>query len=229
MDDSQKKERDNFLPSAIVVAALLIAGALIYTTGSEAINPPLAQVLPGNQNIADDDVVLGNSEAKVTIVEFGDYQCPFCGRFFKQVEPQLREEYIKTGKVKMVYRDFAFLGPESQGAALASQCAADQGKFWAYHDELYLAETADGVEHNGNLSSAFFKSTAVKLGLDSKIFESCLSSQLHKAEVEKDYNDGVSAGVQGTPTTFINGKILAGAVTYDILKAEIESALRSAR
>ncbi len=229
MDDSQKKDKDVFLPGSIIVAALLIAGALIYTTGSEAVNPPLAKVLPADQNLADDDVVLGDPAAPVTVVEFGDYQCPFCGRFFQQVEPQLREEYIKTGKVKMIYRDFAFLGPESQGAAMASQCAADQGQFWAYHDELYIAEIADGVEHNGNLSAAFFKSIASKLGLDAAVFDACMTSNKHRAEVEKDYNDGVDVGVQGTPTAFVNGKLLSGAVTYDIFKAEIEAALRSVR
>ncbi len=229
MDDSQKKDKDIFLPGAIVIAALLIAGALVYTTGSEAVNPPLAQVLPNSQNLMDDDVILGSSDASVAVVEFGDYQCPFCARFFQQVEPRLREEYIKTGKVKMIYRDFAFLGPESQGAALASQCAADQGKFWAYHDELYQVEIADGRENNGNLSSALFKSIASKLGLEAKAFDSCMTSEKYRAEIEKDYNDGVAAGVQGTPATFVNSKLISGAVSYESFKAEIEAALRSAR
>lgn len=227
MDDSQKPSRDFSLPTSILVAALLIAGAVIYSTGSKTVGEPAdVSAIVGQKDLADDDVILGDPKAPVTIVEFGDYQCPFCGRFFSQVEPMIREEYIKTGKVKMVYRDFAFLGPESQGAALASQCAAEQGKFWAYHDELYKAEIADGVEHNGNLSAVFFKSLASQLGLDGNKFNSCLDSQKYKDEVQKDYNDAVAAGVKGTPTTFVNGKLISGAVPYETIKALIEEALK---
>jgi len=226
MDDSQKSNRDVFLPGAIIVAALLIAGALVYSTGSKAVNPPLGQAVGiGDQNLIDDDVVLGDPDAPVEIVEFGDYQCPFCGRFFRDVEPRLREEYVKTGKAKIVYRDFAFLGPESQGAALAAQCASDQGKFWAYHDKLFTIELLDGQEHNGNLSEQLFKSISSDLGLDTAKFDSCLDTQKYKAEVEKDYTDGVAAGVQGTPTTFVNGKLISGAVSYELFKTEIEAAL----
>ncbi len=230
MDDSQKNSKDFLLPASILVAALLIAGAVIYSTGSKTAGQ-LADVSATveNKDLADDDVVLGDPKAPVTIVEFGDYQCPFCGKFFSQVEPLLREEYIKTGKVKMIYRDFAFLGPESQAAVLASECAAEQGKFWAYHDKLYEAEVADGKEHNGNLSSAFLKSLAVELNLDSAKFNSCLDSQKYKEEIQKDYNDGVAAGVRGTPTTFVNGEPVSGAVPYETLKALIEKALTTAR
>ncbi len=231
MNESQKPAKDVLLPASIIVAALLVAGALVYNTGSDAVSPG-TQTPPTAvdvKDLADDDVVLGDIKAPVTIVEFGDYQCPFCARFYREVEPKVRDEYIKTGKAKMVYRDFAFLGPESQGAALASQCAADQGKFWAYHDKLFDVESADGVEHNGNLNEALFKSIAADLGLDGAKFGSCLSSQKYKAEVEKDYSDGVAAGVQGTPATFINGKLISGAVPYATFKAEIEAALKAAR
>lgn len=230
MNESQKPAKDVLLPGAIIVAALLVAGALVYNTGSGAVStgePAEAPVPTGN--LADDDVVLGSPSAPVTIVEFGDYQCPFCARFYKEVEPKLRDEYIKTGKAKMVYRDFAFLGAESQGAALASQCAAEQGKFWAYHDKLFDAETADGQENNGNLSADFFKSAASALGLDRAKFDSCMSAQKYKSEVEKDYNDGVAAGVRGTPATFIGGKMISGAAPYATFQAEIEAALKAVR
>lgn len=233
MEDSQKPSKDFLLPASIMIAAVLIAGAVIYGTGSKAVNPTAnTSETVGKQtteDLIDDDVILGDLKAPVTIVEFGDYQCPFCGRMFKNVEPLLREDYIKTGKVRMVYRDFAFLGPESQAAALASQCAAEQGKFWAYHDGLYEAEVADGKEHNGNLSAAFLKSLAGKLGLDQTKFNSCFDSQKYKAEVEKDYKDGVAAGVQGTPATFINGKLVSGAVPYSSFKTLIEEALAASR
>src|SRR3989344_8918289 len=196
MDDSQKPGKDLLLPGSILVAAFLIAGALIYSVGARNLDPQPASVattLSGN-DLTDDDVVLGNLDAPVTLVEFGDYQCPFCGRFFAQAEPKIREEYIRTGKVKMIYRDFAFLGPESVAAAMASQCAAEQKKFWEYHDGLYTAEVVDGKEHNGNLSETFFKSLATSLGLDRVRFDSCLSSDKYLKEIENDYNDGLAAG-----------------------------------
>lgn len=230
MNDSQKALKDFSLPASILVAALLIAGAVIYSTGSKNVGQPAdVAAVVGQKDLADDDVILGDPKAPVTIVEFGDYQCPFCGRFFSQVEPRIREEYIKTGKAKMVYRDFAFLGPESQDAALASQCAAEQGKFWAYHDKLFETEIADGVERNGNLSSVFLKSLASQLGLDVKKFDSCLDSKKYKDEIQKDYDDAVTAGVRGTPTTFINGKLASGAVPYETIQSLIEEALKSSR
>lgn len=227
MEPSQKDSNSFLLPASILVAALLIAGAVIYSSGAKSLNNKTAEVIETftGGDLLDDDVILGNPDAPVTIVEFGDYQCPFCGRFFSEVEPKIRDEYIKTGKAKMVYRDFAFLGPESQAAALASQCAAEQGKFWAYHDELYKAEVADGVEHNGNLSAVFLKSLAGKLGLESVKFNSCFDSQKYKSEIQKDYEDGVNAGVRGTPTTFVNGELISGAASYLTFKNLIEEAL----
>jgi protein-disulfide isomerase len=226
MEDSQKQKDGFLLPASILVAAFLIGGAIIYSAGSKNVSQTanLGDAV-AIQDLLEDDVILGNPNAPVAIVEFGDYQCSFCGRFFLEVEPRIREEYIKTGKAKMVYRDFAFLGSESQGAALASQCAAEQGKFWAYHDELFESEIADSRVNNGNLSPEFLKSLAVKLGLNAAQFNSCLDSQKYKAEVEKDYNDGVAAGVRGTPATFINGKMISGAVSYENFKSLIEEAL----
>ncbi len=231
MDESQNK-KDWLLPGSIIAAALLVSGALVYNVGYRGLPADqqanlAATVSP--TDISDDDVVLGNPDAPVTVVEFGDYQCPFCARFFKEVEPKLREEYIKTGKVKMIYRDFAFLGPESIDAAMASQCAAEQKNFWGYHDALFAAESLDGKEHNGNLSEQLFKTIASGLGLDRNRFDACLSSQKYFKEIEKDYNDGVAAGVRGTPATFVNGKLLSGAVAYSSFRNLIEEALTAAR
>lgn len=231
MDQSQKDDKSFLLPASILVAAILISGAVVYSTGLKVSRNQPADVgaTVDSKKLSDDDVILGNPNAPVEIVEFGDYQCPFCGRFFSEAEPRIREDYIKTGKAKMVFRDFAFLGPESKEAALASQCAAEQNKFWAYHDKLFETEIADGRENSGNLTPALFKSLASQLGLDSGKFSGCLDSQKYKAEVQKDYDDGVSAGVRGTPTTFVNGKLISGAVSYETLKSLIEEALAASR
>ena len=230
MDDSQKPVKDTLLPGSIIVAALLIAGALVYNVGSK--NSGQQANVVGNiisGDLIDDDVVLGSSDAPVTVVEFGDYQCPFCARFFSSTELQIRQDYIKTNKAKMVWRDFAFLGPESTEAALASQCAAEQSKFWAYHDKIFEAEIADGKENNGNLSDDFLKSVASELGLNRVQFDGCLSSQKYANEVQKDYDDGTAIGVNGTPTTFINGKLVSGAASYSTIQSMIDEALTATR
>lgn len=231
--DQTLKKRDPFLPASIIVAAIVIAGAVIYSTGQREVakqpalltdNEPAAGA--GLNSLIDDDVVLGDSNAPVEVVEFGDYQCPFCGRFFNNVEPRLISEYVETGKVKFVYRDFAFLGPESLAAALASQCAAEQGKFWEYHDKLFRAEITDGRENNGNLSPAFMKSLAAELGLNGGQFARCLDTRKYQTEIDKDYEDGVANGVNGTPATFVSGKLMSGALPYSVFKSAIDNALK---
>ena len=224
--------KDYFLPLSILVAAVLIGGSVIYSAGVKTVGRDQAADLGNvvgsvltNEQLIDDDVILGDLDAPVTIVEFGDYQCPFCGRFFSQTESQIKKEYVQAGKVKMVYRDFAFLGPESKTAALAAQCAGEQGKYWAFHDRLFEIEVADGVEHNGNLSVNLMKSLAKELGLNQSSFNACLDSGKYNAEIEKDYNDGVAAGVAGTPATFVDGKLVEGAQPYSVFKDLIEAAL----
>jgi protein-disulfide isomerase len=114
------------------------------------------------------DVILGDPNAPVTVIEYGDYQCPFCARFYTDIEPLIRDQYIKTGKVKMVFRNYPFLGPESTAAAEAAECAKDQGKYWEFHDALYSAEATDAQEHNGNLNRELFLSVAQDLKLNAK-------------------------------------------------------------
>lgn len=153
-----------------------IQGAVPYPQFQAAIEnalksnqvPTVVSNQPSTKEISSRDVVLGDPKAPVTLIEYGDYQCPFCGRFFKDTEPLIRENYIKTGKVKMVFRNFQFLGSESVSAAEAAECAKDQGKFWAYHDALYTTELNDGKENNGNLTRELFIDLAKSTGLDAK-------------------------------------------------------------
>ncbi len=227
-----------FLGVSIVLGALIIGGSLIYSTGLRATRGEgLAQVAGERgssrtadalKNLPDDDVILGDSNAPVAFIEWGDYQCPFCGKLFLEVEPKLREEYIATGKVKMVYRDFAFLGPESVTAALAAGCAGEQGAYWAFHDRLFEIETADRRENNGNLTPELMRSLAGELGLDRTQFDSCLDERKYQSEIEKDYQDGIAAGVTGTPGNFINKKLFPGALPYETFKQAIDAELQKA-
>ena len=180
---------------------------------------PQAPPPAGRQQIdLDDDPFLGDENAPVTIVSFEDYQCPFCQRSFQQTFPLLMKDYIDTGKVKYVYRDFPLsFHPEAQAAAEASECADDQGKFWEYHDALF--------ENQQTLGSSLYTQLANQLGLDVKEFDSCLSSGKFRQEVQADFSYGSSVGVSGTPTFFINGIKLVGAQPYQAFQQIIEAEL----
>ena len=192
------------IPGAIILAGAVIAVAVIYS-----VNGPLPKNAGKGETAAigsmpvvtSGDFFLGEQNAPVTVVEYGDFQCPFCGKFFKETESVLRENYIKTGKVKFIYRDFAFLGQESFWAANAARCAGEQGKFWEYHDYLYGNQRG---ENQGAFSKSNLKSFAAALGLDKEKFNACLDSDRYLEEIKKETKAGGEAGGQGTPANFFN-------------------------
>ena len=230
----KNKKRDYLLPASILVAAILISGSIVYLVGSKSgggvgakDSGELAAIKETTElKTSDRDVILGDPKAPVTLIEYGDYQCPFCGRFFKQVEFPLRENYIKTGKVKMVFKNFQFLGSESIAAAEAAECAKDQKQFWAYHDALYETEIKDGRENNGNLNRDLFLKLADELKLDHSAFASCFDSEKYASQIEEDNNKAKALGVNSTPTTFVNSQKLVGALPYAQFKAAIDSILK---
>lgn len=220
--------RDLMLPLSVVVAGIVIAVAVVYSTGVSNLKPQGGAAVPaaGKAPEIGNAVILGNPSAPVTMIEFGDFQCPFCGRFFAQTEPQIIDKYVRTGKVKLAYKDYAFLGPESLAAAEAAQCAAEQGKFWAYHDALYTAEQKDGEENNGNLARPLFMTLAKNTGLDEARFGSCLDAQKYKSAVDEELAEAKAVGVSGTPYFFINGQPLSGALPLAQFESVIEQALQ---
>ncbi|MBI4037136.1 thioredoxin domain-containing protein [Candidatus Daviesbacteria bacterium] len=167
----------------------------------------------------DDDPVLGNPNAPITIIEFSDYQCPFCQRFWTETLPLIKSQYIDTGKVKLVYRDFPLssIHPDAQKAAEAAECADEQGKYWEYHDKLF--------ENQFDLSITALKRYAQELGLNTEKFNTCLDSGQMASEVSKDLSEGTAAGVQGTPGFFINGRFLGGAYPFEQFKTIIDEEL----
>jgi protein-disulfide isomerase len=162
----------------------------------------------------------GTPNAPVTIVEFADFECPYCGATFPVL--QLVEQNY-AGKVRMVYRQFPLtnIHPHAQKAAEASLCAAEQGKFWEFHDSMFSNQRALAVED--------LKRRAVEFKLDTAAFNSCLDSGRQAAAVKKDATEGAQAGVTGTPTIFINGRRLSGSQSYADLRAIIEDELQRAR
>lgn len=169
----------------------------------------------------DDDPVLGEEDAPVVLVEFSDFQCPFCGKFSTETLPQLEEKYVKTGKVKLVYRDFPLeFHPEAELAAMAAECADEQGKFWEYHDVLFANQEL--------LGDANYKKWAEDLGMDTEQFNGCYKGLKYLNEVRADMADGQKYGVSGTPAFFVNGKLISGAQPYTVFEQEIEAALAAA-
>lgn len=223
-----QKKNNYILPASILIAAVLIAGSIIYSTGVKNLKPKTqTATIPQ----IDDDVILGDPQAAVTIFIFSDYQCPFCGKFFKESELLIRKNYVETGKAKMVYKDLALAGPESIAAAQAAECAKDQGKYWAYHDaifeiEIKELETLGNNEHTGNLNKETFKKIASNLKMNTDEFLACFDSQKYAAEVEKDTKEANPIMERlATPTIFINDKMIQGAYPYNVFSQAIDEAL----
>ena len=167
----------------------------------------------------DDDAILGDKNAEITIIEFSDYQCPFCERFWSDTLPLIKKEYIDTGKVKLVYRDFPLtsIHPQAQGAAEAAECVREKGgdeAYFSYHDKIF--------GNQQSLSDSNLKKWAKELGYD---IDSCLDSGKYRNEVLNDLNDGSSAGVSGTPAFFINGVFVEGAQPFANFKQIIDAEL----
>jgi protein-disulfide isomerase len=158
----------------------------------------------------------GSADAPVTIVEFSDFQCPFCSRATATLK-KLDESF--PGKIRIVYRDFPLvqIHPNAARAAEAAACANDQGKFWAMHDVLF--------EHQDKLGEADLKQSAVVLGLDAAAFDQCLESGRHSAEWQKDTAEGQRYGVSSTPAFFINGRLVVGAQPYGTFARVVEEEL----
>jgi len=164
------------------------------------------------------NVALGNANASVTIVEFSDFECPYCGNFFTETLPLITKNYIDTGKVQLFFRDFPLsFHADAEKAAEAAECAGEQNKFWQMHDKLFENQNALGVDN--------LKQYAKDIGLDSAQFNSCLDSGKTAPEVQKDLADGQSYGVSGTPTFFINGVEVVGAQPYSAFEQVINQAL----
>jgi protein-disulfide isomerase len=178
------------------------------------------------RSIRIDGPFIGDPGAKVTMVEFIDYQCPSCRSFWKETEPRLKREYIDTGKVRLVFKDFPVvqLHPDAMFAAMAVRCANDLGKYWQYRNEMFRQQqTGDEVVR---FTIKDLKKWAGAIGLDAVSFNSCLDSSRHRGEVIQDQSDGAAIGVQGTPTFLINGHGILGAQSYLVFKKALDDALR---
>jgi protein-disulfide isomerase len=172
----------------------------------------------------------GNGRARVVLIEFSDFECSYCGRYFADAYAQIDAAYIKTGKIKYVFRDFPLerIHPNAFTAAEAANCANEQGKFWAMHDRLYANQQS--------LAESDLSTHAQAVGLNAARFDACLTTDKYAAEIRRDMAEGAAVGITGTPAFLIalavpnNPKVkiiktLSGSLPFDDFKAAIDEAL----
>ena len=213
-----------------IVLLMFVVFQLVGLDTSNAVGAAVAPLADGRdaapapsvdmEALLDDDPVLGDEDAPVTIIEFSDYECPFCARFYQQTIPQLKSQYIDTGKVKLVYRDFPLsFHPQAIPAAIAANCAGEQGKYYQYHDKVFSNGGAGGK------TSVDYERWAQEVGVNVAKWKTCLSDPKQRQEIQKDFTDGQQAGIQGTPGFFVNGQLVSGAQPFEVFQQIIDAEL----
>ena len=230
-----------------LVAAIILVGAgfFFFKNAFPPVKENTAVSIPasGNektsmatqdQNKTDDNTspTLGDTNAPVTIVEYGHFKCPACNKFFRETKPEISEKYIKTGKVKFIWKDFPYEGGDASRASEAAYCAKDQGKFWEFHDTLftYIWDNYYKKGINAEESLVFtderLNEFAKQLGLNTTKFNSCITTSTYTKLVNDNFEEGKSKGAQATPTFFINGQKIVGAQPLSIFAQIIDSKLK---
>ena len=213
--------------SLAVALVVVVALAWMNRPGSSAGTSPYAPITRAEVS----GRVTGKADAPVKIIEFADFQCPFCKQWSDNVEKKLIDEYVNKGVASLQYVSFAFLGEESKRAAEAAECAADQGLFWEYHDLLFLRQ---GKENSGVYSTANLKKYAGELKthiakFDTGKFDACLDSGEKRASVDAQTKQARDAGVQSTPSFLVNGAALTGVQPIETFRQAIEAAAAGAK
>lgn len=233
-EQREKRQRQQRLITILVVvgAALLVTGLLIAPSIRAATAPvgEIIKITPEPRPLVDGKA-MGDPNAPVKVDVWEDFQCPACRDYTQNIEPQIVQNYVATGKVLYTFHHFPFIddrsaSKESDQAANASMCASDQGKFWEYHDYLYANWNS---ENAGAFSDKRLVAFAEALGLDMSKFNQCFDKNTFKDAINQDFADGQQAGVQGTPSVFVNGQIIKpGYVpSYDDVAQAIDAALAS--
>lgn len=199
--------------AGVIVVGLILLGGVLRRDESVQFSSPA------------EGFILGSADAPVLITAWEDFQCPVCKAANTSVLKRIEEEYVSAGKVRIQFRQFPFLGDESYAAAEASQCAADQGMFWPYHDALFNAQ---GAENSGAFSKSNLKKIAAETGLAEAEFSACLDEGRHRDSVRAEKAVGEDLGVNATPTFFVEDQRVVDWRDYTAFKALIERALAKA-
>ncbi len=212
---------------AIGIAVVVIGLAATLLTGNTPTPPSAASgsgspVVVGGASLVVPTVLspvsladgraIGRADAPATMTVWEDFQCPVCGEFTRVTEPRLYDDYVRPGKLRIVYRDFAFIGQESLVAAAAARCAGEQGKFWPYHDYLFWNQ---GSENSGAFDRPRLDAIAGAVGLDMSAFDSCLQAGRTLTEVQSESTAAANAGIQQTPSLVLGRSVIPGAAVTD--------------
>jgi protein-disulfide isomerase len=216
---SSSRHRDWPVRQIVLGAVLFVSGIAVGYAGHDFL-PSLSLDFGTSFQMgssANDDPSWGPSNAKVTVVEFGDFECSSCRSWFNSVYTRLATNY--SDKIRFVFRDFPLpqFASESKPAAVAANCAGEQGKYWDYFRILYSDPRG--------LAAAELQIYAQEVGLNLSSFNSCIASGKYDAEIQADIDDGMRMGVNGTPTFFINGKPISGPVTFEAFQQRIDAEL----
>lgn len=198
----------------IAVAVVVVAAVAIF--GQPQVNSPAHPVE------ASLDKSEGAPDAPVMVMEYADFQCPYCRQFAIGPERQLKADYIDQNKVRFVFRHMPFIGDESRWAAEAAECANEQGRFWDYHHKLFAEQTG---ENEGTFNLDNLKGFAADLNLNTEQFNQCLDSGKYRDKVQQEMIEGQRLGVNSTPTIFVNGQLIRRGSDYEVLRTAIEAAL----
>lgn len=204
------------------VLAVMIMLTVGYTLGFANAVVAGEQTTASQTFVLESTRALGLPSAPVTMFELSDFQCSFCRKFWVETLPRIKETYIKNGRVRFAYQHFVLQGEHSFAAAQAAECAAEQKKFWPYHDKLFQSQ--------GGLAftNAKLKEYARQMGLDVGAFDKCVDSRKYEQKIEDETKLGFEQGGRGTPTFFINGRILVGAQPFAVFQSAIDEALANA-
>ncbi|HET9661531.1 MAG TPA: DsbA family protein [Thermomicrobiales bacterium] len=223
-DADRARKRRLYLIGGAIAVALIVAAGLIWSNRDSSNLPGLheadAAALAG---IPTDGRVIGDPDAPVHLIEYGDYQCPACASFSQTVFPNLLSDYIATGKVSFEFRDLAFIGDDSVTAAEAAACSIDQDGYWLYHDTIYANHFGENL---GNLSKSRLLQMAKLSGLDQDEISSCIDAGTNLTEVQSMHQEASQLGLTSTPSFVLNGEVLPWQ-GWDAMKQAIDAALAS--
>lgn len=242
-EQKQNKSKIFLIPLSILFAGMLIGGSILYngkiqppTNTSAQITsvtttPLSSSYTTATVSLAASQVEGSNKNAAFAIVEFSDFQCPYCDQFFKQSLPQLESNYIKNGKVLHFFKDFPLttIHPNAMPGAIAARCAGDQGKYWQMHDKIY--ETDQATNDTAKLATY-----AQALNLNNEEYNSCVNDNKFNSQIQINIDQGNKLGVQGTPTFVIGkidkkhnsvtGTVLYGAYPYDQYRLVLDEIIK---
>lgn len=243
---SSSRRRRLLVPIVVTLVAALVAllaglGPIISGGSDQPAADPAATQASGSTSEQDaqiaalaalarrtpgDPVALGEEDAPVVLINYSEFQCPFCGKFARDTKPTLVKEYVDKGLLRIEWRDFPYLGEESATAAYAGQAAAVQGRFWEFHDAMFADQQPP---NSGRLTRDYLAGIAAKIGIDVERFRRDMANPQVQANVGRDFSEGQNIGVTGTPAFLINGNPIIGAQPTETFTRLIEAEVGKAQ